>query len=82
MSSNKKPNSRAVVPNSGGGWDVEKPGASRASAHYGTQADAIDRARQILGNDGGGELRVHGRDGKIRDSDTIAPGNDPFPPKG
>ncbi|WP_232425744.1 DUF2188 domain-containing protein [Mycobacterium sp. JS623] len=31
---------------------------------------------------GGGEVRVHGRDGKIRDSNTVDPGNDPFPPKG
>lgn len=74
------PNSRHVVPNPEGGWDVCKPGVSGASAHYDTQADAIDRARQILRNDGGGELRTHGRDGKIRDSNTIQPGNDPFPP--
>jgi hypothetical protein len=80
--SNKGPNSRAVVPNPKGGWDIEKPGASRASVHYDSQAEAIDRARQILHNDGGGELRVHGRDGQIRKSDTIAPGNDPYPPKG
>ncbi|WP_332107473.1 DUF2188 domain-containing protein [Mycobacterium simiae] len=76
------PNSREVVPNPDGGWDVKKPGASRASAHYDRQSDAVDRARQILGNDGGGELRIHGQDGKIRASDTIAPGNDPYPPKG
>ncbi len=75
------PNQRNVVPNPNGGWDVTKPGASRDSAHYDTQAEAIDRGRQILGNDGGGELRIHGRDGQIRDSDTIAPGNDPNPPK-
>lgn len=72
---------RDVVHNPDGGWDVEKPGADRASAHLDTQAKAIDRARQIIGNDGGGELRIHGRDGKIRDSDTIPPGNDPFPPR-
>ena len=32
-------------------------------------------------NSGGGEVRIHRRDGKIRDSDTVAPGNDPFPPR-
>ena len=26
-------NRRHVVPNPGGGWDVKKPGADRASAH-------------------------------------------------
>ena len=69
------PNTRNIVPNPDGGWDVHKPGAKRASAHYDRQIDAIDRARQILKNDGGGELTVHGKDGKIREKDTVAPGN-------
>lgn len=30
---------------------------------------------------GGGERIVHGRDGRIRDKDTIPPDNDPHPPK-
>ncbi|WP_369677227.1 DUF2188 domain-containing protein [Mycobacterium malmoense] len=72
-------NSREVVPNPDGGWDVKKPGADRASAHYERQSDAVDRARRILKNDGGGELRIHGRDGKIRDSDTIGR-KDLYPP--
>jgi Uncharacterized protein conserved in bacteria (DUF2188) len=72
---------RDVVPNPDGGWDVKKPGAERASAHRDTQGEAINRGRQIVGNDGGGELRIHGRNGQIRDSDTIPPGNDPNPPK-
>ncbi|WP_444663410.1 DUF2188 domain-containing protein [Cellulomonas sp. CW35] len=69
--------SRHVVPNAGGGWDVRKPGASRASAHTDTQAQAQDRAREILGNAGGGEMLTHGRGGEIRAKDTIRPGNDP-----
>lgn len=74
-------NRRHVVPNSDGGWDVKKPGASRASAHTETQKEATNRAKDIVRNAGGGEVRIHGRDGKIRNSDTIAPGNDPFPPR-
>ncbi len=35
----------------------------------------------MLENQGGGELTVKGRDQKIRSKDTIAPGNDPHPPK-
>jgi hypothetical protein len=77
-----KPNTRNVVPAKDGGWNVHKPGASRASAHCDTQKEAIDRGRQILHNSGGGELTVHGRDGRIREKDTIVPGNDPYPPKG
>lgn len=75
------PNNRHVVPNEHGGWDVKAPDAARASAHSTTQVEAINRAREIVHNAGGGEVVIHGRDGRIRDSDTIAPGHDPNPPK-
>lgn len=74
-------NERHVVPSPAGGWDVEKPGADRASAHLATQAQAINRAREILQAAGGGELVIHDERGRIRDSDTVPPGNDPFPPR-
>jgi hypothetical protein len=74
-------NQRHVVPNPEGGWDVKKPDGSRASAHLNTQAAAEARAKEIMGNAGGGEVVIHGRNGKIRDSDTVKPGNDPFPPR-
>jgi hypothetical protein len=76
-----KPSDRHVVPNADGGWDVVSPKGGRASSHHDTQADAIGRAREIVGNVGGGEVVIHGRDGRIRDSDTVAPGNDPYPPR-
>ncbi|PUB27689.1 uncharacterized protein DUF2188 [Promicromonospora sp. AC04] len=74
-------NRRHVVPNKTGGWDVVAPASKRASAHVDTQAQAVERARQIVGNAGGGEVRIHGRDGQLRDSDTVTPGNDPNPPR-
>lgn len=79
----KSPNrNRHVVANpTRGGWDVKQPGSSRASAHAQTKAGAINRAREIVHNSGGGEVRIHGKDGRIHDSDTIAPGNDPNPPR-
>jgi hypothetical protein len=70
-------NDRHVVPGANGGWDVVRPGGSRASAHRDTQAEAVDRAREIIGNAGGGELNIHGRDGQIRAKDTVPKGNDP-----
>ena len=76
-----KRNERHVTRRPDGDWQVKKPGGSRASAVEPTQSAAIGRAREILGNDGGGELVIHDRDGKIRDSDTILPGHDPFPPR-
>lgn len=74
-------NNRHVVPNPDGGWDVRRPDGSRASSHHDRQSDATDRARTIVSNLGGGEIIIHGRDGKIRDSDTVPPGNDPNPPR-
>lgn len=73
-------NRRHVVPHQGG-WAVRKPGADRVSAVLPTQRDAIDRAREILQNTGGGELTIHNREGVIRDSDTVHPGHDPNPPR-
>lgn len=76
-----KPNVRNVVHRDDGSWAVHKPGSDRASVVAGTQAEAIQRGREILHRAGGGELRIHGLDGQIRDARTIAPGNDPCPPK-
>jgi hypothetical protein len=70
MSSN-----RNVVPNPNGGWDVQG-GGSRASAYTDTPAEAIDRARTIINNQGDGELSIHNRKAQVRAKDTIAPGND------
>lgn len=76
-----KDNNRHVVPNPDGGWDVVAPNSQRASAHAATQGEAERRAKEIVGNLGGGEVVIHRPDGRIRDSDTVAPGNDPYPPK-
>ncbi|MGV0787645.1 DUF2188 domain-containing protein [Mycolicibacterium sp. XJ2] len=82
MAKQQGTNARHVVPNPKGGWDIKKPGGSRSSGHTDTQKQATERAKEIVGNGGGGEVRIHGRDGRIRDSDTVKPGNDPHPPKG
>ncbi len=74
-------NRRHVVPNPDGGWDVKAPGAERASSHHPTQAEAEARAKEIVGNAGGGEVVVHRPTGQIRDSDTVPPAKDPFPPR-
>jgi hypothetical protein len=71
------PNKRTVQRREDGKWESRAPGAARASAVGDTQCEVIDRTREILANDGGGELAVRGRNGQIRAQDTIAPGNDP-----
>lgn len=64
-----------------GGWKFQKEGASKASGIANTQKEAEKRAKQIASNSGGGEVKIHGLDGKIRDSDTVKPAIDPNPPK-
>ncbi|MBD1865274.1 MULTISPECIES: DUF2188 domain-containing protein [Trichocoleus] len=63
------------------GWAVKKAGAQRASDVTKTQSEAEIRAKQIVSNLGGGEVRIQGKDTKWRDSDTVSPGNDPNPRK-
>ena len=72
---------RTVYKNKDGNWVNKRNDAKRASSTHPTQRDAEKAARQMLHNQGGGELTTKGRDGKIRSKDTIAPGNDPNPPK-
>lgn len=62
-----------VVPNPSGGWDVVVPGAKKRDSHHITQRSAEQRAKQIVRDRGGGETIVHGRDGRIREADTVAP---------
>jgi hypothetical protein len=62
-------------------WVNKRNDSDRASSVHGTQGEAEDAAREMLRNQGGGELTIKGRDGQFRSKDTIDPGNDPFPPK-
>lgn len=72
-------NDRYVVKHSEG-WAVKKAGAERTSGVYDTQHKAEQRAKEIVSNLGGGEVRIQGRDSRWRDSDTVSPGSDPNPP--
>lgn len=63
------------------GWAVQAPRGQRASSVHSTQRAAEQAAKQTVRNLGGGEVRIQGRDGRWRDSDTVAPGNDPNPPR-
>lgn len=64
-----------------GRWRVKREGAERISDFADTQKVAEEIAKELASNSGGGEVRTHGLDGKIRDSDTVPPANDPFPPR-
>lgn len=70
----------SVVKNPNGGWDVKRDKTSKASSHSEIQKEAEADAKKFAANSGGGEVRVHGMDGKIRDSDTVPLAQDPNPP--
>ncbi|NMC35211.1 MAG: DUF2188 domain-containing protein [Veillonellaceae bacterium] len=67
-----------VAPDSQGGWNVKRGGAERVSKHFDTKKDAVDYGRQVSNNQNS-ELIIHGKDGRIQQSDSH--GNDPCPPK-
>lgn len=64
-------------------WGVRREGADRDSARERTQGEAVERAKEIARNSGGGEVVTHAprsKGGVFRDSDTIGR-PDPNPPK-
>ena len=73
-------NDRFVVRH-GNDWAVKKGGVTNPEGVYKTQGAAERAAKETVRDHGGGEVRIQGRDGRWRDSDTVAPGRDPFPPR-
>jgi hypothetical protein len=76
-----KENGRTVSRRPNGTWENKKNSSDRASSLHATQKEAEKAAREMIKNQGGGELTTKGLNGKIRSKDTIAPGNDTNPPK-
>jgi uncharacterized protein YegP (UPF0339 family) len=78
----EQPVRRTVRPDPQGGWAIVEPGPAPATAVAGTQAEAVNLAREIIRNAGGGELTIRGRDGRIREQNTVpGPAGDPHPPR-
>lgn len=74
-------NKRIVGPSpTGKGWQNVDPNG--ATTHHRTQKNAEKRAGDDLRKSGGGERITQGRDGRIREKDTIAPARDPRSTKG
>jgi len=74
-------NYHVTKPKDSDDWRVVKENAERASATAATQKEAERIAKELAASSGGGEVRIHTPHGRIRDSDTVAPANDPYPPK-
>lgn len=60
------------------GWVVRGRRASRETRVFGTQQEALKAARKLVKAKDGGEVIVHGRDGRIRSVDTYSLGEDSF----
>jgi len=76
-----KDRDRTVYRRNKGKWVNKRNDTNKASSLHETQKDAIESAKSMLKNQGGGELTIKAINGKIRSKDTIYPGNDPCPPK-
>lgn len=74
-------NDRTVSQRPNGEWANKRDGADRASSLHNTQKQAEDAARRQIRQEGGGELKTKGENGRIRSKDTIKPAKDPFPPR-
>lgn len=72
-----KKNNQHIIP-LGNGWAVKKEGSKKFTIITDSKNTAIKVGRQIARNQKS-ELIIHGKDGKIMDSDSY--GNDQCPPK-
>ena len=68
-----------VIAKSDGSWNVKRTGAERASGKFSTKKEAVTTAKKLVTKDGGGELIIHGKDGRVSRRDSY--GSDPNPPK-
>lgn len=57
-----------VIPRDGG-WRVTRDGGAKDPV-FATQREAIEKAKVMVRRESSGQLVVHGRDGRIRQSDT------------
>lgn len=73
-----KPKTQRVTRRPDGRWQHKADGNQRATIIATTQQQAIQSAIAVARNQGG-EVVIHGRDGKIRSKDSY--GRDPNPPK-
>jgi sucrose-6-phosphate hydrolase SacC (GH32 family) len=69
-------NRRDVSPNGKDGWKVTQPGTTKPTAKAPTQSAAERTAKSQVSKAGGGQVYIHTPKGKIRDADTVKPGNE------
>lgn len=65
---------RMISPRDDGKWDNKLVEGQQASSVHETQGEAIEAAREMLQNQGGGELTIQGTDGKFREKVSVRAG--------
>jgi hypothetical protein len=73
---------RNVYRREDGQWVNKRQDSKRASSLHSTQEAAEKEAKRMTGNAGGGDVSIHGRNGQIRNKDTVKPAKDPRSSKG
>ena len=68
-----------VIAKNNGKWNVKRTGAERASSSFTTKAAAERQAKAMLNRSGGGEVIIHGKDGRVSRRDSY--GVDPASPR-
>lgn len=63
---------RDIKRNAAGGWDVLREGDRRAVVRLDTQERALARARDAVRREGGGEVRLFNKAGKIVRSSHVS----------
>ena len=69
-----------VTKNQDSGWNVKKEGSQRASGIFDNKHQAVIRGKELAKGAPLGQIKIHGRNGKIQTEHTY--GKDPYPPEG
>jgi len=70
-------NSYHVIAKSNGEWSVKRNGADRATGNFPTKKGAVTTARDLVTKSGGGELIIHGKDGRVSQRDSYGSDQNP-----
>ena len=71
-----KPQDRTIY-KTDNGWVNKRNSAERPTSMHNTLVETYDAGKKNLRNQGGGEITIIDRNGRIREKNTISPGHDP-----
>ncbi len=64
------------------GWANKRADATRPASIHDTQREAYIAAKKIIIRQGGGRVLIKGLDGRVKQKNTIIPGQDPMSIRG